>query len=63
MGMSKFQTVRRAAGRFMLCIGCLGMISLSGCQAFLGPDADDTGSNLPWSQPAEWEGNIIGLPY
>lgn len=36
----------------------------TGCKSILGPEGSEGGpSDLPWSEPADWEGNTFGLPY
>lgn len=46
--------------------GCVLVVvacALTGCQAILGPDDDARPSDLPWSEPAGWESQTMGVPY
>lgn len=36
---------------------------LTGCRAILGPDDSERPSDLPWSEPAGWESQGMGVPY
>ena len=53
----------RAALLLRLSAAAATLVLLTGCRAILGPDDGEGPSDLPWSEPAGWESQGMGVPY
>lgn len=53
----------RATLPLRLAAAATALVVLTGCRAILGPDEDERPSDLPWSEPAGWESQGMGVPY
>ena len=41
----------------------LTMWGVCGCGTLLESDPDNATDEQPWNRPADWEGQILGVPY
>ncbi len=46
-----------------LAIAASTLFLFTGCRAILGSGDSERPSDLPWSEPAGWESQGMGLPY
>jgi hypothetical protein len=45
---------------FFVLSALLGMIAFSGCASLLEEDPNE--QQIPWATPADWEGQVPGMP-
>ena len=53
--------MNRTVKKSFFCLALLGvLLGLSGCASLL--DEDPNEAQLPWATPADWEGQVPGMP-
>lgn len=58
-----FHCFFRVLNFLRLAVAASTLFLFTGCRAILGEDDSERPSDLPWSEPAGWESQGMGLPY